>query len=679
MGSALSSRYGTRPVVMAGGSLASLGLMLASFSTSLTHLYLSIGLVTGLGWALVFTPSMAAVAHYFEKRRTLATGLAVSGAGVSSLAFSPIFQHLVDLYGWRGALFLLAGISLNLVVAGALLRPLALEGDQSTAGKSTKSHGLGMLASLFALELLHHGAFMRYVLVFVLVDTGYFVPYAHLVAHAREVGCDEYEAAFVMSAAAIADVFGRVFAGWLADSRVFSRLIHSLTLWTILTGFSLTLLPLGRSFSSLMPLGICYGLFAGALVPLQFTSLVEIVGIEYLLGAIGLMHMLEMTMSSRILSKPPDGGWGWMVVLAAFVQSALVFGVIRSFGVFLVEFMAYFEEPSGTTSWITSVTVATLMFGSPLASGLGKKFGERPLAIIGGFLSGFGFLLASFATSLAQLYVFIGLLTAVANALVFSGSGIASLVFSPFFQFLVESYGWRGALLIVAGMVFNLVVCGALLRPLNLATDDTKGMFIITGYFIPFAHLVPHAREQGFDEYQAAFLVSAVGISDIVGRIISGGLAGWSSLRLVHNYTMWAVLTSVSLLVVPLGHSYVAMVAISICYGFVASAVIPLKFSSLVEIVGMDQIMGAIGLIHMMESVGALAGPPLSGWIHDVTGSYNASFLTSGAFIAAGSLGLLLLPGFFACHPTSSPKHPKHPEGHKLEGSPDLNHHKGMC
>ncbi|XP_042331407.1 monocarboxylate transporter 13-like isoform X2 [Sceloporus undulatus] len=306
MGSALSSRYGARPVVMAAGSLASLGLLLASFSTSLTHLYLSIGLVAGLGWALVFTPSMAAVAHYFEKRRTLATGLAVSGAGVSSLAFSPIFQYLVGLYGWQGALLLLSGMSLNLLAAGALLRPLVSEGDQSTSEKSTNSHWLGTLASLFALELLHHGPFMRYVLVFVLVDTGYFVPYAHLVAHAREVGCDEYEAAFIMSAAAVADMFGRVFAGWLADSRVFGRLVHSLTLWTILTGFSLTLLPLGHSFSSLMPLGIGYGVFAGALVPLQFASLVEIVGTGYLLGAIGLMHMLE---SVGALLGTPLSGW----------------------------------------------------------------------------------------------------------------------------------------------------------------------------------------------------------------------------------------------------------------------------------------------------------------------------------------------------------------------------------
>lgn len=130
-----------------------------------------------------------------------------------------------------------------------------------------------------------------------------------------------------------------------------------------------------------------------------------------------------------------------MIVLAAFMQSALVFGVIRSFGVFFVEFMAYFQEPASATSWITSVTVAVLMFTSeypplcpqgemvqsslslnqpyrflllptgPLASALSTQYGERPVAIVGGFLLGLGLVLASFATSLVQLYMFIGLLT----------------------------------------------------------------------------------------------------------------------------------------------------------------------------------------------------------------------------------------------------------------------------
>ncbi|XP_015275785.1 PREDICTED: monocarboxylate transporter 13-like [Gekko japonicus] len=413
-------------------------------------------------------------------------------------------------------------------------------------------------------------------------------------------------------------------------------------------------------------------------------------------------------------SDPPDGGWGWMIALAAFLQTALVFGVVRSFGVFFVEFVVHFGEPSTAVSWISSVTVAVLMFTSPLASALGTQYGERPVGIVGGFLSGLGLFLASFATSLAQLYLFIGLLTgvggalifspslalvaryfkrrrALANALVFSGTGISALAFSPLFQFLVDSYGWRGALLIVSGMAFHLVVCGALLRPLPLAPNDASGapgqesrwgrlaslfglrllrhrafmtfcgsgVLITAGYFMPFIHLVPHARETGFDEYQAAFLVSVVGIADIAGRIVAGWLADCGPLRLVHHLTLWTLLTGVTLLLVPLGRNYTSMVAVSIGYGFLASAIIPLKFSTLVEIVGPDQIMGAIGLIHLMESFGALAGPPLSGWIRDATGSYVASFQAAGSILIVGALVLVALPNHLRCLPAASPQDPE--------------------
>lgn len=53
-----------------------------------------------------------------------------------------------------------------------------------------------------------------------------------------------------------------------------------------------------------------------------------------------------------------------MVVLAAFFQSALVFGVLRSFGVFFVEFVAAFEEQAARVSWITSIGIAVQQFGS---------------------------------------------------------------------------------------------------------------------------------------------------------------------------------------------------------------------------------------------------------------------------------------------------------------------------
>lgn len=54
----------------------------------------------------------------------------------------------------------------------------------------------------------------------------------------------------------------------------------------------------------------------------------------------------------------PDGGWGWVVVGALFVASALVFGLIRSLGIFFVEFVQYFGESAQAVSWITSIGVA---------------------------------------------------------------------------------------------------------------------------------------------------------------------------------------------------------------------------------------------------------------------------------------------------------------------------------
>ncbi|NXN31429.1 MOT11 protein, partial [Nycticryphes semicollaris] len=95
--------------------------------------------------------------------------LVVSGASVSGLALGPLVPFLLDTYGWRGALLLLAAISFNLVAAGALLRPLPVPGEPSGPPKD----GSGLV------RLLRHPPFLRYALAFVLVDAGYYVPFVH--------------------------------------------------------------------------------------------------------------------------------------------------------------------------------------------------------------------------------------------------------------------------------------------------------------------------------------------------------------------------------------------------------------------------------------------------------------------------------------------------------------------
>ncbi|XP_074839049.1 monocarboxylate transporter 13-like [Carettochelys insculpta] len=408
--------------------------------------------------------------------------------------------------------------------------------------------------------------------------------------------------------------------------------------------------------------------------------------------------------------EPPDGGWGWMVVLAAFFQSALVFGVIRSFGVFFMEFVGYFGELSGRVSWITSIGIAVQQFASPVGSALSSRYGARPVVMAGGVLSGLGLLLASFATCLTHLYLSIGLLSGLGWALVFTpsvasvaryfktrrtfatglaftGVGFSSFAFSPLFQLLVDAYAWRGALLVVSAMSFNLVVCGALLRPLTLKEDlegpaepSRSGLgkfsslfslplladgpfmrfvlavtFINAGYFIPYVHLVARARELGFDEYQAAFLMSVAAVADLCGRLLSGWLADCRSCRLLHVLVAWTFLTGVSLAALPLGRSYPVLMAIGVGYGFCSGAMTPVVFSILPEIVGIGQIFGSLGLLQMMESVGGLLGVPFSGWLRDKTGDYAASFLGAGALLFAGSLVLVTLPNFFSCLGSPSP------------------------
>ncbi|XP_074839055.1 monocarboxylate transporter 13-like [Carettochelys insculpta] len=393
-------------------------------------------------------------------------------------------------------------------------------------------------------------------------------------------------------------------------------------------------------------------------------------------------------------SAPPDGGWGWLVVLAGFLQSALVFGLLRCFGVFFVEFVADFGETPGRVSWVTSVGIAVLQLGGPVGSALSSRYGARPVVMAGGVLSGLGLLLASFATCLTHLYLSIGLLSGLGWALVFtpslacvsryfakcrsfatglavSGAGLASFVFSPLFQLLVDTYTWRGALLVVAGLSFHLVAAGALLRPLELQGDeDAPGwgqwpallarhgpflryaaafVLVDAGYYVPYAHLVPHAREMGLDEYRAAFLMSAAAAADLCGRVAGGWLAGRLSLRLLHSLSLWTVLTGVSLVLLPLGGSYPGLASLAVNYGFCAGAVAPLQFSGLAELVGTGHVVGAMGVMQMMESAGSLVGTPLSGWLRDKTGDYTASFTVAGAFLLAGSVLLLTIPTYFSC------------------------------
>ncbi|XP_078389887.1 monocarboxylate transporter 13-like [Cetorhinus maximus] len=413
-------------------------------------------------------------------------------------------------------------------------------------------------------------------------------------------------------------------------------------------------------------------------------------------------------MAEPVISEVPDGGWGWMIVLAGFLNNCLLVGITRSFGVFFIQFTQYFRETSSHVSWITSIAMAMQQFASPVGSVFGMHYGARPVVMVGGVLASLGMLTASFGQSLLHLYLSIGLLTgfgwalvftptmamisryfkrrrALATGLAFTGVGIASSFFPPVFQFLIDEYGWRGALQVVSAVMLNLCVCAALLRPITLQEDlrvtsrghpdrgrrspecwgKVTSTFDLTlflhrgfvvyslavtlmtvGYFVPYIHLMAHGKNLGLSDYRAAFLMSFTAVSETIARLFSGWLADLKLIGKIHTLFAWSVLTGVSLLLIPVGHTYSSLMGLSLFYGFCSGGLAPLFYSTLPDIVGIGRILNAIGLFLMVLSIGGLLGPPLSGFLADVTGSYSVSFMTAGGFILAGSLTLLFVPGF---------------------------------
>lgn len=196
-------------------------------------------------------------------------------------------------------------------------------------------------------------------------------------------------------------------------------------------------------------------------------------------------------------ARPPDGGWGWVVVFASFIINLIADGITFSFGVIYVEFLAYFGEGKGKTAWIGSLFMAMPLLSGPIASFLTDRYGCRKVTIVGSILACLGFVLSAFSTSMEMLFLTFGILAgfglslcyvaavvivayyfdkrrSFATGLSVCGSGIGTFIFAPLTQYLIEAYGWRGTTLILAGFFLNMTVCGMLMRDLEWTTHRAK-------------------------------------------------------------------------------------------------------------------------------------------------------------------------------------------------------------
>ena len=108
--SALVNRFGCRLTAMIGGLLCVGGLLLSSLASSIYIIYVTYSVLFGFGASCLFVSSYVITSQYFDKHRSIATGILASGTGLGVFAVAPVLQALLDSYGWRHTYRITAGI-----------------------------------------------------------------------------------------------------------------------------------------------------------------------------------------------------------------------------------------------------------------------------------------------------------------------------------------------------------------------------------------------------------------------------------------------------------------------------------------------------------------------------------------------------------------------------------------
>ncbi|KAJ3624311.1 hypothetical protein MTP99_017947 [Tenebrio molitor] len=171
--SALVDKYGCRAMTILGGLVSASGFLLSYFATNIVIMYITFGVISGMGLGLTYITAVVSIAFWFDKRRNLAVGLGAAGTGIGTFVYAPFTTWLLQEFGWRWTVVLLSGTLLNMCVCGTLMRDpdWIIEQNKQNSKLSSKTSSLSNISApvqkmdLEAIrDLLKNGKGAEYVL-----------------------------------------------------------------------------------------------------------------------------------------------------------------------------------------------------------------------------------------------------------------------------------------------------------------------------------------------------------------------------------------------------------------------------------------------------------------------------------------------------------------------------------
>jgi OFA family oxalate/formate antiporter-like MFS transporter len=391
--------------------------------------------------------------------------------------------------------------------------------------------------------------------------------------------------------------------------------------------------------------------------------------------------------------------YGYIIVAAATVIMVTGYGPFYSYSVFFNSLSSEFNLTKGTTSGIFSIAILVSGLISIFIGRASDRLGSRAVCTFCGSAIGLGLILMALVTSVWQVYLLYGTMLAAGagglfpsavptvarwftgkrgmmTGIVTAGVGIGSAVFSPFISYLISTFDWRKAYIIVGIVVLVSILSaaqflrrepekeltGSYVVPINRKAglpaekDFTYRQAIRTGQFwmlfvIYFCfgycqsslmvHIVPRATGLGISEISAATVLSVMGAASILGRLIMGGTG--DRIRVKPLFIAVLVLLFISLVGLIYARNLWALLLAGIPFGMAYGSSSTIQPLAIVELFGLNSMGALLGSLLFSVCIGGALGPLLSGIIFDVSNSYQLAFAVCSLTALAGLILILWL------------------------------------
>jgi len=224
----LTDRYGPRKTLAIGGLIMGAGALTTSQINQAWALYITFGLMIGIGVGTSYAPTASTVSRWFVEKKGVAVGIVVSGLGLGTLIYSPLAKLLINLWNWRIA-FMVIGILIWAVyfTAAFILRrdPQDLGLQPYGQPSATRANKKGIKNSKDSLsratasqdistrDAVRMSRFWMLFVIHSLWVLGMAIPMVHLIPFATDIGVSPGRATLMLAFIGGISVLGRLVLG----------------------------------------------------------------------------------------------------------------------------------------------------------------------------------------------------------------------------------------------------------------------------------------------------------------------------------------------------------------------------------------------------------------------------------------------------------------------------------